>query len=273
MDCKARVNIAVVYHHSEPDWMWNPAPFVDFDLWLICDGQGKIKYEENTFEISRGDCFLFQPGMTCTATCGSRASLTLIAVHFDLFSQNGRKMTKANISSYRKVANASFLTHILERVISAWKDGNKSLAATWLKSALLEIDGKQPPEWIVSPGPKGGYFWKIDELCEKINLHPDADWSVQNMADRLNLCRNHFTRIFRTFKNCSPIEFITRTRIDAVKHLLASSHYTLGEIMEMTGYKSFSFFSRQFKEQTGITPSKFREKFMYLKKNKMRKEL
>jgi len=262
MSCDVGINLAIVYHHSEPDWIWEPEPFIDFDLWMICDGQGKIEFQGKVLEISRGDCFIFQPGTTCVATCNPKAPLTLMAVHFDLFERDGQKIMHNDIPFYRKVADATFLTHTLERVISAWKDENKVLAGEWFKAVLLEIDGKQPPSWVL-PGPQGGYLWEIDRLCERISLHPEAEWSVQDMADRLKLCRNHFTRIFRSYKSCSPIEFITRTRIDAIKHLLASSHYTLGEIMEATGYKSFSFFSRQFKEQAGITPSDYRAKFTF----------
>lgn len=262
MNCDPEVNIAYVCHHGE-SWRWETDPFTDFDLWLICDGYGELKHNGEAFTMSRGDCFIFQPGSSCIAKCDKPPSLTLIAVHFDLREKDHVKMTESDIPFYRKVADTSFLIHVLERVVFALQDGNKQLAAIWLKSALEEIDGKQPPAWIL-PGPRGGHFWKIDEICEKIMLNPEIDWDVQNIADNIGLSCQHFSKIFHTYKGCSPIEFIVKTRIDAVKHLLVSSHYTLGEIMEITGYKSFSFFSRQFKKQMGISPSSFRSKFKYL---------
>jgi YesN/AraC family two-component response regulator len=51
--------------------------------------------------------------------------------------------------------------------------------------------------------------------------------------------------------------YITAMRIDAAKELLLTSNLSLQEISDKAGFSNSSYFHRQFKKITGLTPMQF----------------
>ena len=56
----------------------------------------------------------------------------------------------------------------------------------------------------------------------------------------------------------SPIAYVKRLRIEKAKEMLGSDYGTLSDIASILGYASLYDFSRDFKKQTGIPPSKYK---------------
>ena len=62
-------------------------------------------------------------------------------------------------------------------------------------------------------------------------------------------------------KNAEPNENIKEAyegRIEKAKSFLSKSNYSITEISNKCGYKSEFHFMRQFKKETGLTPTEFR---------------
>ncbi|EAC9531764.1 AraC family transcriptional regulator, partial [Listeria monocytogenes] len=53
-------------------------------------------------------------------------------------------------------------------------------------------------------------------------------------------------------------EYVKKTRLDKAKELLTQSDLNLSEISEAVGYSDISYFSRIFKKECQVTPSKYR---------------
>jgi len=60
----------------------------------------------------------------------------------------------------------------------------------------------------------------------------------------------------------SPLKYIIQLKINHASDLLRLGRYSVGQVAELSGYESLYYFSRQFKEYTGITPSEFIEKYV-----------
>lgn len=68
----------------------------------------------------------------------------------------------------------------------------------------------------------------------------------------------YLCRSFREIAGISPIQYLIRCRIQQAKHLLKNTTKTVLEISLECGFENVSYFIRQFKKQTGMTPHKFR---------------
>ncbi|OME80180.1 hypothetical protein BK120_20340 [Paenibacillus sp. FSL A5-0031] len=98
---------------------------------------------------------------------------------------------------------------------------------------------------------------KIEPAIQAMQLQPDYNWSVAELAALCGYHPIHFSKLFKEEAGLTPKHFIIRERIKKAKQALL-----LGEKMESLsirlGFKSIHYFSHQFKEVTGLTPSQFR---------------
>lgn len=81
--------------------------------------------------------------------------------------------------------------------------------------------------------------------------------TIQEIASQLGIERRRFAYLFERHTGLSPIQYLTEIRIRRAKILLQSG-YSVAEVSEKVGYIDHFYFSRVFKKQTGISPSKFK---------------
>ena len=69
---------------------------------------------------------------------------------------------------------------------------------------------------------------------------------------------NAFCRYFKQRTNKTYFQFLIEVRIENACRLLKNKDVLITEVSEKSGFKNISNFNRKFKENKGITPSKFR---------------
>ena len=86
--------------------------------------------------------------------------------------------------------------------------------------------------------------------------------SVKYLADICNISEPYLKKLFYKRFAMSPLKYIIQLKINHASDLLRLGRYSVGQVAELSGYESLYYFSRQFKEYTGITPSEFIEKYV-----------
>lgn len=66
------------------------------------------------------------------------------------------------------------------------------------------------------------------------------------------------SKIFAAHEGMSIQKYISRRRIEKVKELLSYGELTLSEIAHQLGYSSVQYLSQQFKQETGVNPTTFK---------------
>jgi AraC-like DNA-binding protein len=79
------------------------------------------------------------------------------------------------------------------------------------------------------------------------------------VASKAGLSEAEFSRMLRRVTGRSFSEHLLKLRIDQACSLLRSSGLTLEEISGRCGFESASYFSRRFRQETGISPSQYRK--------------
>ena len=72
--------------------------------------------------------------------------------------------------------------------------------------------------------------------------------------------QEHFSRLFKKHVGQTPSRYLMNKRIHMAKSLLSGSDMNITELAEECGYDNLSHFHHQFKENTGLSPLKFRKK-------------
>ena len=93
------------------------------------------------------------------------------------------------------------------------------------------------------------------------------DLCVQDIADELALSRSKLYRKIKELTGKSANEMIRTMRLEKSKELLRITEMTIGEICYKVGFSSPSYYTKRFKEHTGLIPKEYRLR------NKEKKEL
>ncbi len=155
------------------------------------------------------------------------------------------------------IGNAIMIDQYFRLILEAFKSSrhNKDYTCSFLLHALLYAVSDYVNETL----PCHRYYSNILHIRHEIFEHPDVQWSVDRISEELHLSRSYFHEIYKKTFGSSCIADIISSRISRASDLLSSSDIPIKEIAEKCGYNSFVHFSRQFKEQTGLTPSEFRK--------------
>ena len=91
----------------------------------------------------------------------------------------------------------------------------------------------------------------------------DVDYNKQfNLSDvskELGVSTNHLIRLFKLYSGVTPMQYITKVRVDKAKELLNQNNSSIIDVAYTTGFKSLSNFYKCFKENTGYTPSEYKK--------------
>lgn len=98
----------------------------------------------------------------------------------------------------------------------------------------------------------------IKKLNEVIltNLN-NPEFSMDNMADSLNMSRSNFYRKIKGVLDLSPNEYLRLERLKKAAQLLKEGENRVNEICYMVGFNSPSYFSKCFLKQFGVLPKDF----------------
>lgn len=97
-------------------------------------------------------------------------------------------------------------------------------------------------------------------LHDEIYLHPETDWNIADMAQKLNMSPRYLHYAYKELFHISCINDVINSRVSHAQRLLEHTNFTVAEIAYACGYNNVEHFSRQFRQQTGIAPGEYRKK-------------
>lgn len=98
----------------------------------------------------------------------------------------------------------------------------------------------------------------ISSAIGVIQRQPARPWTVASLAEHAHLSRAAFARRFTELTGRTPLAYLTWWRMTIAARLLASTDASLQSIATRTGYSSEYAFSKAFKRELGLAPSKYR---------------
>jgi AraC-like DNA-binding protein len=98
----------------------------------------------------------------------------------------------------------------------------------------------------------------LRRAVERMKLFFFERHRVEELATLSGMSTSHFTRTFRAVFGTSPIDWLRRERINQAKRRLVETRDSVKLIAEQVGYGDRFFFSKDFKQLTGMTPLEFR---------------
>lgn len=96
------------------------------------------------------------------------------------------------------------------------------------------------------------------ELFIKENFSQDIN--LNSLAKKFNITASYLSKIYKKYREETPIKYLLNLRINKAKHLLLNNpELEIKTVGELVGYSNQFYFSRIFKHLTGKNPTEFRE--------------
>ena len=119
----------------------------------------------------------------------------------------------------------------------------------WLISLLNRFDEQQLGKGV------------IREVQLYIRQHYRHKYYLKIPWRNASFCtQTYLSRLFKEKTGKNFVEYLTEVRIEHIKELLKNSDLKIVEICTMTGYDNPRYFSKVFKQATGMTPREYRER-------------
>lgn len=241
----------------EPNWKWQKRekPLANYDLFYVWSGEGEVILNDVSYEVSKGSCFLFRKGDHTSATHNPQKPLTLTYIHFDV------EEAVAEVPlPYRQLHETVDFEHLLARFVRLYLkkpfayETEIQLVLKQMMIYLLREDRMEPIEQNASHQ----LGVSIYEIANYIKQNPGKPHRIEDLAARAQLSPRYFSVKFKELIGMSVQTYIIRSRIERAEHLLHHEGMNVTEVADALGYRDIFFFSRQFKQYTGRSPSEIR---------------
>ncbi len=248
----------------------------EFQITAIIRGQGHFYAGNNMTDFSPGDVFfigsdiphLFKcNGIYATSQSPGVKSVSLFFDHrtfgnrfFELKEMYRLKSFLGECKRVSKVSEASsqYLHH---KVVNATELSNEKIiinllellsAATQAQRTHLNDPEYQP----VLTENEGSRMNKVLEYTFN-NYHQNI--TINTIAGVACLSRSQFSSFFKLHTGKTYIRFLNDLRIENACSLLKNAEVTIEQVCYEVGFNNVSNFTRQFRQQKGMTPSGYRK--------------
>lgn len=249
----------------------------DCRVFFIKNAEGSVWVNGKEYNISNKTAIYFPPGSEYIFKFELKENFNIMVFDFDLindfsqFSSSFGTATKQNYNPFGKpkyelppllskpiIRIMPQIEQLLRQCTEKFLIKNSFFgeeASAFLKLCLLEI---------VRQSRNSEY----SDLCEKVIsfIHENyADTTLSNeiIAKKFGYHPYHLSKIIKNETGKSLHQYLIYYRIHIAKNLLITTKYALEEIAWKSGFASSAYFIKTFRENTGITPKKYRQRKMH----------
>jgi AraC-like DNA-binding protein len=261
--------------NSDSDYQDIISPFTR--IYLITEGCGSLIIGNKKIPLEAGNLYLIPSFTPCTYHFSE--GLGHYYIHFSIDAPNG--LSPFNMYSYtNKTAATELDKNLFIRLVEINPNiqlphhhPNVYQNKLWLNKKVTYTSASH---YLETTGILKQLFSRFLEPCQsqvmtsmlKYNIQPillhiqnnlGRDICVNELADMACFSKDHFSRVFKSITGMAPCDYIIRKRIERAQFLLLTTEMGQKEIIEETGFRSASYFSRIFKKITTYTPERYRK--------------
>lgn len=207
-------------------------------------------HDRRQIDLFPGVCIWARPGGHYFAEQDERDRLGVLAIHFDGVEPLEHEAFE--------VTDTGYAERLINRVVETTRAGQHEVATALLGGLLLDIRSGACVRREGLAGTARHHHDAIQAVVARIRETPGDTPDIADIARRTGYSSDHFTRVFRGITGQTPRDFIINARIERARQLLTESSLTASQIAHALGYDSLFYFSRQFKQRVGVSPSRYR---------------
>ena len=242
------------------------------ELVFVEEGTYKVIVDGEAFDIGEGECFLYPPlAFHIGAEKRERSLIRIISFESDSIDLKKIERKPIKASSFAKelfteaneIGLKSFFYPGCEDGVRGMQllDGANAYSLQKMKKSLelslIELICSTESSEGERKNSKNFKEQRAAALTKFLRMNLSRQLTLSEMADAISVSVSTLKSITEQAFNTSPLSYFIGLRISAAKKLIRESSLTFTEISERLGFSSVHYFSRLFKQHTGMTPSEY----------------
>ena len=260
----------------EPQGIFDPHAHEFSELVIVTGGKCLHVTGNDAWELTVGDVFviagprtheyrdlkdlqlvniLYQPGqlemglIDLPSVAGYHALFTLEPA------RRSRQPTQGRLHlNGKELTQVAELVDRLELELKAREPGFGFMAT----ASFMQLIGMLSRCYGRCPSPDGKALLRIGEALSHLERNIHREINLDELASIAHMSRRSFMRVFQSATGTSPLAWIIDRRINRACALLRQTDRRITEIAFDVGFNGSNYFTRQFRQVTGLSPRNYR---------------
>lgn len=254
--------VGVAERDYRAEWPMDALP--GYELAYVLDGSLWLWLGEERLEAGPGDIFVVPPRALHREETPPDSFSEAIYLGAVLRSTGGReRLFPLPLAPLLHLGRGHAVEQRLRQIVAEVQAGEAGYSRI-VGGAVLEIfyllaragagDHLPPgraPEELASPG-------FASEAQDYLDRHHAEPLSIDEVARHFHLSRQYFTKLFRRLVGRTPHAYLTEMRLREARALLDQTDLPIHEVAAQVGFADAYYFTRTFRQHTGLTPTQYR---------------
>lgn len=233
------------WENCDPSHSYGPAARSFWLLHYVRSGSGVFICGGQCYPVSKGEIFVIRPGDVTTYRADDKEPWQYSWLGFDAAIALPSCLAQP-------VVRADDCEHIFRSLLHHKEgDGSNEL---YVCAKIYELLGILEHRERTTASQAYRYVSKAKNYMNSSYME---HVSVAQMAQQLGLDRSYFCRIFKAIEGVAPNSYLVTLRLERAAELIAERGYTPADAASSCGYTDTVNFSRMFKRQFGVPPSRY----------------
>lgn len=245
------------------------------DFWeavYVDKGVLEVMADTSHYILEAGQMIFHKPNEFHSLWANGEIAPNVVVFSFDCNSEAMRffenKIIKLNnrqrdiLQDFIQEARSSLIDHHLKEEVTI---GSCQLLKLYMELFFIQCvryqNVQQPKESIIT---KKRMEKDIASTIEEfLKAMVNENISLQDVVTQMNLSATYLKDLFKDHYSISIMRYYRMLRIEKAKQLIRETSYTFTQIAERMNYTSVHYFSKQFKDSVGMTPSEYAKSLVH----------
>ncbi|WHY21449.1 ABC transporter substrate-binding protein [Paenibacillus sp. G2S3] len=230
----------------------------DYTLLVFTGGNGHLNLDDQSVTLISDKCYLLAPGISYSTSNQEMTMYYYLITFTAIYTKVQPERYSGELLSGRRELIVHPFTKVIRLVEDLLMNKNSSDDVQQFKRQLkfqelmlLFFEHNYPSKHLPSPTES------VEMTIQFIEEHYTESITVKQLAELAGISFWQYTPIFQQLTGKKPLEYLTDLRISHSKRFLLESTEPLREIARLVGFSDEYYFSRRFRQKTGVTPGQY----------------
>jgi len=237
---------------------WRTVP--TYNLIYVTHGRAVWRFEHHEQPLRAGDLLIVTPGEAHEGLAQTR-HMRLISMHAEVLLPDGSDaIEQLAPPPVRPVSPDGLLHRYFEGYAAELNDRpnetRQRFVLPWIRLAFMVLINSDALADRLQPATQAPW---ITQVLETLNQDLTRTPALDDLAHRFGYSAQHLNRRFKQVLGLTPLQFHQRARMRQAAALLDDGAMSVAAVAQRLGYDDPYYFSRQFKQVMGQSPTDYRE--------------